>query len=84
MKQALKIELQEIDEDHDGYKAKKKVARAFIARVDREERDDIKNRVVKITPSMENLETVKTYRNIIKDLKEKRVQGLVILFIKKK
>ena len=39
VKQALKIELQEIDEDHDGYKAKKKVARAFIARIDREERE---------------------------------------------
>ncbi len=39
MKQALKIELQEIDEDHDGYKTKKKVARAFIARIDREERE---------------------------------------------
>jgi hypothetical protein len=39
VKQALKIELQEIDEDHDGYKAKKTVARAFIARIDREERE---------------------------------------------
>ena len=39
VKQALKIELQEIDEDHDGYKAKEKVARAFIARIDREERE---------------------------------------------
>jgi hypothetical protein len=40
VKQALKIELQEIDEDHDGYKAKEKVARAFIARIDREEREE--------------------------------------------
>ena len=39
VKQALQIELQEIDEDHDGYKAKEKVARAFIARIDREERE---------------------------------------------
>ncbi len=39
VKQALKIELQQIDEDHDGYKAKIKVARAFIARIDREERE---------------------------------------------
>jgi hypothetical protein len=37
VKQTPKIELQEIDEDHDGYKAKEKVARAFIARIDREE-----------------------------------------------
>ena len=39
VKQAPKIELQEIDEDHDGYKTKEKVARAFIARIDREERE---------------------------------------------
>jgi hypothetical protein len=39
VKQTLKIELQEIDEDHDGYKSKEKVARAFIARIDREERE---------------------------------------------
>jgi hypothetical protein len=39
VKQALKIELQEIDEDHDGYKDKEKVDRAFIARIDREERE---------------------------------------------
>ena len=39
VKQAPKIELQEIDEDHDGYKSKKKVAHAFIARIDREERE---------------------------------------------
>ncbi len=39
VKQTLKIELLEIDEDDDGYKAKKKVARAFIARIDREERE---------------------------------------------
>jgi hypothetical protein len=39
VKQDLKIELQEIDEDHDAYKAKEKVARAFIARIDREERE---------------------------------------------
>jgi hypothetical protein len=39
VKQALKIELQEIDEDHDGYKTKEKVVRAFIARIDREERE---------------------------------------------
>ncbi len=39
MKQAPKIELQEIDEDHDGYKTKEKVARAFIAKIDREERE---------------------------------------------
>jgi RNase H-fold protein (predicted Holliday junction resolvase) len=40
VKQTLKIELQEIDEDHDGYKAKEKVARAFITRFEREERKD--------------------------------------------
>jgi hypothetical protein len=39
VKQAPKIELLEIDEDHDGYKAEEKVARAFIARIDREERE---------------------------------------------
>ena len=39
VKQALKIELQEIDEDHDGYKTKEKVARVFIARIDREKRE---------------------------------------------
>jgi hypothetical protein len=39
VKQALKIELQEIDEDHDGYKVKEKVSRAYIARIDREERE---------------------------------------------
>jgi hypothetical protein len=39
VKQTLKIELLEIDEDNDGYKTKKKVARAFIARIDREERE---------------------------------------------
>jgi hypothetical protein len=39
VKQALKIELQEIDEDNDSYKSKEKVARAFIARIDREERE---------------------------------------------
>jgi hypothetical protein len=39
VKQVLKIELQEIDENHDGYKSKEKVARAFIARIDREERE---------------------------------------------
>ncbi len=39
VKQTLKIELQEIDEDHDGYKAKEKVACAFIATIDRKERE---------------------------------------------
>jgi hypothetical protein len=39
VKETLKIELQDIDEDHDGYKGKEKVARAFIARIDREERE---------------------------------------------
>ncbi len=39
VKQALKIELWEIDDYHDGYKVKEKVARAFIARIDREERE---------------------------------------------
>jgi hypothetical protein len=37
VKQTLTIELQEIDEDNYSYKAKDKVARAFIARIDREE-----------------------------------------------
>ncbi len=41
VKQTLKIELQRIDEDNDDtrydYKAKEKVARAFITRIDREE-----------------------------------------------
>ncbi len=36
VKQTLKIELQEIN---DGYKAKEKVERVFIARIDREERE---------------------------------------------
>jgi hypothetical protein len=40
VKQTLKIEPQEIDGDHDGYKAKEKVARAFITRIDREEREE--------------------------------------------
>jgi hypothetical protein len=35
VKQVLKI--QEIDEDHDGYKTKEKVARDFMARIDRKE-----------------------------------------------
>jgi hypothetical protein len=39
VKQALKIDLQEIDEDHDGYNDKEKVVRVFIDRVDREERE---------------------------------------------
>jgi hypothetical protein len=39
VKQDLKIELQEIDEDHDGYKTKEKVTCAFITRIDREERE---------------------------------------------
>ncbi len=39
VKQAPKIELQEIDEDHDGWKAKEKVECAFIGRIDREERE---------------------------------------------
>jgi hypothetical protein len=39
VKQALKIEMQEIDEDHDGYKTKEKVARVFISRIDREKRE---------------------------------------------
>ncbi len=38
VKQSLKIDL-EIDEDHDGYNDKEKVARGFIDRVDREERE---------------------------------------------
>ena len=37
VKQALQIELLEIDEEHDGHKAK--VACAFIVRIDREERE---------------------------------------------
>ncbi len=37
VKQVLKIELQEIDEDNDSYKDKEKVACAFIGRIDREE-----------------------------------------------
>jgi hypothetical protein len=37
VKQVLKIELQEIDEDNDSYKAKEKVACVFIVRIDREE-----------------------------------------------
>ena len=40
VKQTLKIELKEIDEDHDGYKSKEKVACTFIARIDREEQDE--------------------------------------------
>ena len=39
VKQALKIELWKIDEDNDHYKAKEKVARAFITVIDREERE---------------------------------------------
>ncbi len=39
VKQVLKIDLQEIDEDHDGYQVKETVARAFIVRIDREERE---------------------------------------------
>ncbi len=39
VKQALKIEVQEIDEDNDGYKGKEKVACAFVARIDREDRE---------------------------------------------
>ena len=39
VKQTLKIELQEIDEDHGGYKTKEKVTRAFITRIDREEQE---------------------------------------------
>ena len=46
VKQALKIELQEIDEDNDSYKAKEKVARAFIAGLIVRSARDIKNRVV--------------------------------------
>jgi hypothetical protein len=46
LKQTLKIELQEIDEDNDGYKAKKKLrvllSLGLIVRIER----DIKNRVV--------------------------------------
>jgi RNase H-fold protein (predicted Holliday junction resolvase) len=39
VKQTLKIEVQEIDEDNDSYKSKEKVEHAFIARIDREERE---------------------------------------------
>ncbi len=39
VKQSLKIELQEIDEDNDSYMAKEKVASVFITRIDREERE---------------------------------------------
>ena len=46
VKQVLKIELQEIDEDNDSYKAKEKVARAFIAGLIVRSARDIKNRVV--------------------------------------
>ena len=46
VKQAPKIELQEIDEDHDGYKAKKKLRVLLsLGLIVRSERD-IKNRVV--------------------------------------
>ncbi len=40
VKQVLKIKIQEIDEDNDSYKAKEKVARVFIPRIDREEREE--------------------------------------------
>jgi hypothetical protein len=40
VKQVLKIKIQEIDEDNDSYKAKEKVARVFIARIDREDREE--------------------------------------------
>ncbi len=39
VKQDLKIDPQEIDEDNDNYKAQEKVACAFITRIDREERE---------------------------------------------
>ena len=39
MKQALKIEMDKIEADAD-YKAKEKVARVFITRFEREERED--------------------------------------------
>ncbi len=38
VKETLKIELQEIDEDNNSYKVKEKVACAFITRIDREAR----------------------------------------------
>jgi hypothetical protein len=38
VKQVLKIELH-FDEDNDGYKAKETTVRAFIVRIDREERE---------------------------------------------
>jgi hypothetical protein len=37
VKQTLKIELQEIDEDKNSYKTKEKVDRTFITRIDHEE-----------------------------------------------
>jgi len=42
VKQALKIEIQKIDdyEANEDYKAKEKVARAMIARFEREEREE--------------------------------------------
>ncbi len=39
LEQALKIELQKIDEVNDNYKAKEKVAHTSLARIDREERE---------------------------------------------
>ncbi len=39
VKESLKIELQEIDEDNNSYKSKEKVVCTFIGRIDREEHE---------------------------------------------